>query len=134
MSISPEEADLPNIPLTMVQGIWSKAKELLETQGGIVNGPCFSKSVDRTVIVASKTSSKPRIINIKPGGIISCKSSCSNWAALCICSHSVAAAFFTSDLEIFLEKYRKKKCTPNLLQLAKTEMPRGAGKKGDIPP
>ena len=115
LHVSPEEAGLSNIPLTTVQGIWSKAKELLQTQGAVVNGPCFSKSVDRTVIVASKTSSKPRIVTVKPGGVICCENSCPNWTALRICSHSVTAAFFSSDLEIFLEKYRKKKCTPNMM-------------------
>ena len=57
---------------------------------------------------------------------MSCESTCPNWAALKICSHVVAAACFSSDLEIFLEKYHKKKCTPNL---AKTGMSRGAGKR-----
>ena len=134
LPVTPEEAGLSNIPLMIVKGIWNKAKELLQTQGAVVIGPCFSKSVDTTVVVASKTSSKPRIVTIKPQGIICCESSCPNWSALRICSHSVAAAYFSSDLDIFLEKYRKKKCTPNLMNLAKTGMPRGAGKKGDVPP
>ena len=54
--ITPNEADLPNIPSTTVQGIWCKAKELLQTQGAIVNGPRYSMSLDKTIVVASKSS------------------------------------------------------------------------------
>ena len=134
LPVSPQEANLSGIPLSTVEGIWKKAKELLEKEGAVVNGPCFSGSSDRTVIVASKSSSKPYIVTCKPHGIISCESTCPNWAALRICSHAVAAAYFCSELCAFLEKYSKKKYTANLNNLAKIGMPKGAGKKGDIPP
>ena len=110
--ISPDEADLPNIPFTTVQGIWNKAKEILQIQGAVVNGPRFSKSVDRTIVVASKSSTRPRIVTIKPGGTVCCENGCPNWNALWICSHTVAAACFCSELELFLSKYRKKKMLP----------------------
>ena len=100
--IGPDKADLPNIPFTTVQGIWSKAKELLLTQGAIVNGPCFSKSVDKTVVVASKSSAKPRIVTVKAGGTVCCENGCPNWTALQICSHTIAAACLCSELEPFL--------------------------------
>jgi len=132
--LTPEEANLATLPSDTVCGIWRKAQELLKTSGAVVNGPCFSASANSTVIVASKSSTKPRIVTCKPQGVISCESSCPNWAALQICSHSVAAAQFISELGVFVEKYRKKKCAPNLNKLAKVGMPRGAGKKGDLPP
>jgi len=78
LPISPDEAGLSDIPLTTVKGIWNKAKELLQTQGAVVNGPCFSKSPNTTIIVASKSGSKPRIVTVKPGGIVCCESSCRN--------------------------------------------------------
>jgi len=127
--ITPDEADLPNIPFTTAQGIWSKAKELLQTQGAIVNGPCCSKSLDKTIVVASKSSTRPQIATVKPGGTVCCENGCLNWTALRICSHAIAAACFISELELFLSKYRKKKCSPNLTSLAKINMPRSAGKK-----
>ena len=130
LPVSPQEANLSGIPLTTVGGIWKKAKDLLE----VVNGPCFSESSNRTVIVASKYSSKPYIVTCKPHAIISCESTCPNWAALCICSHAVVTAYFCSELCEFLEKYSKKKYTANLNNLAQIGMPKGAGKKGDIPP
>ena len=46
----------------------------------------------------------------------------------------MAAAYFCSELGAFLEKYSKKKYTANLNNLAKIGMPKGVGKKGDMPP
>ena len=108
LSLSPEEANLSNIPLETVRGIWTKAKSLLETPRAVVNGPCFSASVNSTVIVASKSSAKPRTIICKPQGVISCENTCPHWASLQICSHSVAAAQFDCELEIFLENIVKR--------------------------
>lgn len=91
LSLSPQEANLATLPIETVRGIWHKAQELLKTPGAVVNGPCFSASVNSTVIVASKSSDKPHIITCKPQGVISCESTCPNWASLQICSHSVVA-------------------------------------------
>ena len=112
LSLSPEEANLSNIPLETVRGIWTKANPLLETPQAVVNSTCFSASFSSTVIVASKSSAKPCTIICKPHGVISCESTYLNWASFQICSHSVAAAQFNCELEIFLGKYCKKKCTP----------------------
>ena len=49
LPVSPQEANLSGIPLSTVEGIWKKAKDLLEKEGAVVNGLCFSGSSDRTV-------------------------------------------------------------------------------------
>ena len=82
LSLSPEEANIATLPIETVCGIWCKAQELLKTPGAVVNGPCFSASVNSTVIVASKSSAKPHIITCKPQGVISCESTFLNWASL----------------------------------------------------
>ena len=46
----------------------------------------------------------------------------------------MAATQFNCELDIFVDKYHKKKLAPNLMKLAKVGMPKGAGKKGDLPP
>lgn len=107
---------------------------LYTTLGAVVNGPCLQNTAPRTVIVASKSSPRPRVVTCTSKGVLSCESSCPDWAAIRICSHSIAAAHFRSELTEFLEKYCKKKCTPNLTHLSKVGMPKGAGRKGDKPP
>lgn len=134
LPITPEQAKLENVPLETVRGIWSKAKDLLNTPGAVVNGPRLANTDPQTVIVASKSSTKPRVISHKSQGVLSCETTCPNWAAIRICSHSVAASHFCSELDDFLAKYRKKNCTPSLSRLSKIGMPKGAGKKGDKPP
>lgn len=134
LSITPEQAKIENVPLETVRGIWSKARDLLKSPGAVVNGPRLSSTDPRTVVVASKSSTKPRVIGHKSQGVLSCETLCPNWAALRICSHSVAAAHFCSELEHFLVTYRKKNCSPNLTRLSKIGMPKGSGKKGDKPP
>ena len=134
LSIGPEEARLEHVPLETVRGMWKKAKDLLTTPGAVVNGPRFSNSDPQTVVVASKSCTKPHVITHKSPGVLSCESTCPNWAAIRICSHTIAAAHFCSELGNFLEKYRKKNCSPNLKKLSKVGMPKGTGKKGDKPP
>ena len=82
LSLFPKEANIATLPIEIVRGIWHKAQELLKTPGAVVNGPCFSASVNSTVIVASKSSAKPHIITCKPQGVISCESTFLNWASL----------------------------------------------------
>lgn len=84
--------------------------------------------------MASKSSSRPRIVSHTSKGLFSCENTCPNWAGIRICSHSVAAACFCSELDEFLAKYRKKKGQPNLTRLSKVGLPKGAGKKGERPP
>ena len=129
LSIGPEEARIEHVPLETVRGMWKKAKDLLTTPGAVVNGPRFSNSDPQTVVVASKSCTKPQ-----SPGVLSCESTCPNWAAIRICSQTIAAAHFCSELGNFLAKYRKKNCSPNLTKLSKVGMPKRTGKKGDKPP
>jgi hypothetical protein len=123
-----------NIPKETFQGIYIKAGELLNTTNAVVSGPCSLSSATQTVVVASKSSVKPRIISRTSKGKFSCEASCPNWASSRICSHVVAAAQFSSELEDFLSNCNKKKRPPNLSSLSKVGLPGGAGKKGNKPP
>ena len=78
LSLSPEEAKVENVPFETVRGIWSKARDLLKTPGAVVNGPRLSNTDPQTVIVASKSNSKPHVINHRSQGILSCEPTCPN--------------------------------------------------------
>lgn len=56
------------------------------------------------------------------------------WQSSKICSHCVAAAQFSGNLEKFVKWYNASKSKPNLSKLAKVDMPKGTGRKGEKPP
>ena len=56
------------------------------------------------------------------------------WQSSKICSHCVAAAQFSGNLEKFVEWYKVSKSKPNLSKLAQVDMPKGSGRKGEKPP
>ncbi len=88
LACTPEQANLANVPLATAHGIWTKAKELLTTPCAVINGPSLQKSGPQTVIVASKSGTKPHVVTRKSRGVLLCDSSCPNWAMLRFCSHS----------------------------------------------
>ena len=56
------------------------------------------------------------------------------WQSSKICSHCIAAADYSHQLEVFLTWYRSSKSKPNLGKLSKVDMPKGSGRKGEKPP
>ena len=94
INISPEEAKVENVPIKTVRGIWIKARDLLKTPETVISGPQLTDQDPQTIVVASKSSTKPRIISHTGKGFLFYESTCPNWVGIRICSHSVAAAFF----------------------------------------
>ena len=82
-------ADDVRIPLTCLEGIWSKAAELLLTEETIVSAPGVG---DSAKFVLSYSGRKPHLVVPKKGGAFVCDDECPNWKALSICSHLVAVA------------------------------------------
>ena len=74
------------------------------------------------------------MVKVKKSGQYCCDNDCANWRSLGICAHSVAAAEREGKLELFVKWFKKAKRVTNLTKLATTNMPRGRGRKGGVPP
>lgn len=117
-----------NLPLTCVEGIFRKVKELLTKENAIVPAPGQSSEAR---MVLSYTNKLPHMVTPTKGGVFSCKSNCPNWKSLGICSHSVAVAHVNGKLQEFTLAVKKK--SPNFTALVTSTMPRGRGRKGGVP-
>ena len=137
LSLSVEEAKIQSLPRAVLDGIWGKAKQLINTSGQIVEGPCSSSFSTKCYIVASKTSDRSHIVqHNNKSGQFCCDSSCPMWQSSKICAHCIASAEFSQCLEEFVLWYNKSKSKskPNLDKLSKVDMPKGSGRKGEKPP
>ena len=135
LSLSVEEAKIQSLSRAVLDGIWGKAKQLINTSGQIVEGPCSSSSSTKCYIVASKTSDCPHIVqHNNKSGQFCCDSSCPMWQSSKICAQCIATAEFSQCLEEFVLWYNKSKSKPNLDKLSKVDMPKGSGRKGEKPP
>ena len=112
-----------------------KAEKLLTEPGQVIEGPGTSSSVTTCYVVGSTSSDRPHIVkHSSKSGQFSCEPSCAMWQSSKIYSHCVAAAQFSGNLEKFVEWYKASKSKPNLSKLAKVDMPKGTGRKGEKPP
>ena len=120
---------LVNVPYKCLEGIWGKAKDLINTENAIVPAP----GQDPTArMVLSYSGQMPHLVTPKKGGDFACDSNCANWKAMGICSHSVAVADINDKLMEFLAKKTKKRA--NMTKLLTTNMPKGRGRKGGVAP
>ena len=124
-------ADGVRVPRNSLEGIWSKAVELLKTEGAIVSAPGVG---DGAKFVLSYRGRNPHLVVPRKGGAFACDGNCPNWKALNICAHSVAAAELCSKLPEFVAWFRKANKCPNLSKFAEATMPKGRGKKGNENP
>ena len=93
-----------NLPFTCVEGIWTKATELLQKENAIVPAPGQSSEAR---MVATRLHAH-MVTPTKAGGF-SCDSNCPNWKSIGICAHSVAVAQVNGKLEEFISVVKKKK-------------------------
>ena len=119
-----------DIPLPCLQGIWSKAEKLLTTKEAIVPAP---GQAPEARMVLSYSGKVPHMVTPNKSRSFCCDSSCVNWKSLGICSHTVAVAEVNGKLLQFLSLCKKKK-KPNLTSLLTTDLPKGSGRKGAVPP
>lgn len=134
LEVSAKDAEIHSMPIDALEGIWHKAAELLSKPGLVADAPSTSSSNCRCFVVASQSSQRPRIVQQGKSGQFSCEPSCPMWQSSKICSHSVAAAQFSRQLNKFISWYKKSRSEPSLERLAKVGMPRGSGRKGEKPP
>ena len=119
-------AGVSKLPLTMLQGIWNKATELLKTDGAVVPAP----GIDSAMCVLSYNGKRPHLVTEKKGGNFTCDQDCPNWKGLGICSHIIAVAEVRGKLNEFITCFERAKKIPNLTKFAEATMPKGRGKKG----
>ena len=124
-------ADGVRVPRNSLEGIWSKAVELLKTEGAIVSAPGVG---DGAKFVLSYRGRNPHLVVPRKGGAFACDGNCPNWKALNICAHSVAAAELCSKLPEFVAWFRKANKCPDPSKFAEATMPKGRGKKGNENP
>ena len=135
LSLSVQDAGIESLPKPVVDGMWNKAKKLLTEPGQVMEGPGTSSSVTTCYVVGSTSSDRPHIVKrSSKSGQFLCEPSCAMWESSKICSHCVAAAQFSGNLEKFIEWYKASKSKPNLSKLAQVDMPKGTGRKGEKPP
>ena len=115
------------IPLNCLEGIWSKAAELLKTEGAIVSAPGVGSGAK---YVLSYSGQRPHLVMPKRGNAFACDQDCPNWKALGVCAHTVAVAKLCGKLQEFMACSKKTKKSPSLTQFAEATMPRGKGRKG----
>ena len=86
-------------------------------------------------MVKSKTGLAPCLVTNKKESQYACDDKCPQFKSIGVCSHVVAVAQTNDNLESFMKWYRSKSKrqvqTPNLMQLAKHDMPLGASRKGN---
>ena len=131
-----------NIPLVSVEGIicppqlpfsilWRKATELISDANAI--GPAPGQN-EQARMVKSFNGKAPHLVTPTKAGGYTCDANCPNWKSIAFCSHTVAVAQINGKLPQFISSTKKKKKTPNITQLVTSDMPRGHGRKGAIPP
>lgn len=113
-------AGASKLPLSMLEGIWKKAAELLKTDGAVVPAP----GMDSAMCVSSYGGKRPHLVSQKRGGNFACDSDCPNWKGLGICAHAVAAAEMCGKLAEFIAFYKRAKKFPILPNLLKQQCPK----------
>ena len=104
------KAKLQSFPTVVFDGIWDKAKQLINTSGQVLEGP---------VHPASKTSYRPYLVQHYNKSHFSCDFSWPIWWSSKICAHCIAAAEFAFCLQEFVlvPWYNKSKSKRNLDKL-----------------
>ena len=95
-----------NLPFTCVEGIWTKATELLQKDNAIVPAPGQSSEARMVLSYSNKV---PHMVTPTKAGGFSCDTNCPNWKCTDICAHSVAVAQVNGKLEEFISVVKKKK-------------------------
>ena len=110
--------------MAVLQGIWKKAKELINNQNKIALAPGCS-TLSR--MVESKSGGRPHLVTEGKGSKFTCDSACANYKAFKICLHVVTIANVNQMLPPFINTFQRQKKFSNLTSLATANMPSGRG-------
>ena len=130
LTISVGDVQVPGIPDTTIEGIWSKAAAIISKSDAIVSALGSTNSW----LVESKTAKRPHLVTEERSARFTCDDGCRMWLSTGICAHSVAVADKLKRLPSFLD-WRKKCKGPSvrLSPMVLSDTPKGAGKKGSKP-
>ena len=73
----------------------------------------------------SRLGKRPHLVTKGKTGIYSCDSDCPNWKSMSVCSHTVAVAHISGQMQEFCDQYRKQKRLPSSF------LPGEVGNKGN---
>ena len=118
------------IPRPCLEGIWSKAAELLKTKNAISQAP----GVVGGKFVLSYSGKRPHLVVPKKGGTFACDADCPNWKALGVCAHAIAVAEQNQNLPKQIKALKQAKKNPKITSFAEATMPKGRGRKGNVAP
>ena len=134
LGIAAEDCGITTVSLSMLQGMWKKAENLVQCEGNVLKLPWCSDVKSR--LVKSSSSDHPHVVKPNPRNVQQylCDDKCPMYKAFFLCSHVIAAAHDNGDLHSFLQYYTCSKRGPNLTAIANQGMPTaGTGRKGGVP-
>ena len=109
LSVSPEDAQIIDVPFPLLKRMFDKAGTLFKNQSHIWKMPKNSNSRP-SFIVPSTSSENPHKVVVYPEcGKVACDQSCINWCTYSLCSHTLVVAETTKRLKEFLNWFKKQK-------------------------
>ena len=132
LSVPVDECEITSVSRSTLRSIWSKAEQLIRSEGHIIKVPWLSDDMAR--LVKSSSSQQPHVVtrNPKRMNIFCCDKNCQMFKGFSICSHVVATAHVNGQLEMFLTEINGI-CRPNFTAISSQGMPTGAAdRKGGL--
>lgn len=130
LSITAEDSGITTIPLVTLDGMWSNAEQILNSDNAITHAPGSNK---KACMVISCSQAGPHRVQTRSDGQYDCDSACLQWASSHICSHTIAVVEYNKELDSFLHWFVKYAESPNISVLVMSGLPHGHGKKRGKP-
>lgn len=131
LSVPVDECEITSVSQSTLRNIWSKAEQLIRSDGHIIKVPWVSDNMAR--LVKSSSSQQPHLVtrNPKKMNVFCCDKNCQMFKGFSICSHVVATAQVNGQLKSYLTEISGI-CRPNFTAISSQGMPSGAGRKGGL--
>jgi len=131
LSVPVDKCEITNVSHSTLRNIWSKAENLIKSDGHIIKVPWLCDDMAR--LIKSTISQQPHLVtrNPKRMNIFCCDKNCQMFKGFSICSHVVATAQVNGQLESYLTEISGI-CKPNFTVISSQKMPSGTGRKGDV--
>ena len=131
LSVSPEDAQIIDIPFSLLKGMFDKAASLVNNQSHIWKMPTNSNSRPTFMVFSVSSENAHKVVAFSESDKVTCDQTCMDWSIYKLCSHTLAVAEVMKRLKEFLNWFRKQKRSPNLTSLANINMPQNKGRKSD---
>ena len=129
LSVSPEDAQIIDIPFPLLKGMFDKAATLVGNQLHIWKMPTNSNCQPIFMVPSTSSENAHKVVVFPEGGKVTCDQACVNWCTYSLCFHTVAVAETMKRLKEFLNWFKKLKHSPNPTSLANINMPKNKGCK-----